>query len=202
MSRCYVGGVPNRRISPELRFDAGAGWLDLLASVGSAYGSAPVERLRGPEQLAAFLDHHGLRPAVELTPTDVADAAALRAVLRPLALAAVRGDRVEPAQLAALQPWLNRDRPLRAVLRDGHPAVEQPGSVDAALGRLARQAVEHLSGPERAQLGACAADDCRMVFRDPAGRRRWCAPERCGVRSRVRAHRERARHEPGPTATR
>jgi predicted RNA-binding Zn ribbon-like protein len=194
--------MPDRRVSPDLRFDAGAGWLDLLATVGSAYGSDPVERLRGPEQLARFLDHHGLRPPVELTPADVADATALRAALRPLALAAVGGTRVDPAVLAALQPWLDRDRPLRAVLRDGRPAVEPPGTVDAALGRLARQAAEHLAGPERAHLGACAADNCRMVFLDPAGRRRWCAPERCGVRSRVRAHRERARHDPGPATTR
>jgi predicted RNA-binding Zn ribbon-like protein len=154
-----------------------------------------VERLRGPEQLARFLDHHGLRPATELTPADVADATALRAVLRPLALAGAAGTPVDPAELAALQPWLDRDRPLRAVLRDGFPALEPPGSVDAALGRLARQAAEQLTGPERAHLGACAADNCRMVFLDPGGRRRWCAPERCGVRSRVRAHRARARLE-------
>ena len=194
--------MPERRVSPDLRFDAGAGWLDLLATVGSAYGGAPVERLRGPEQLARFLDHHGLRPSVELTPADVADAVVLRAVLRPLALVAVGGTPADPAELAALQPWLDRDRALRVGLRDGRPVVEPPATVDAALGRLARQAAEHLAGPERAYLGACAADDCRMVFLDPGGRRRWCAPERCGVLSRVRAHRERARHNPGSTATR
>ena len=193
--------MPDRHVSPDLRFDAGAGWLNLLATVGSAYGSAPVERLRGPEQLAEYLDHHGLRPPVELTQDDVADAMALRAALRPLALAAVGGAPVEPAELAALQRWLDHDRPLRAVARAGHPGIEPPPTVAASLGRLARQALEHLAGPERAHLGACGADDCRMVFLDPAGRRRWCAPERCGVLSRVRAHRERARRDPRPAAS-
>lgn len=182
--------------SPELRFDAGAGWLDLLATVGSAYGDAPVERLRGPAQLARYLDHHGLLPPVELTAADVADAVRLRAVLRPLALAAVDGTPGDPAQLAALQPWLDQDRQLHAELRDGRPAVRPPATVAAALGRLARQALEHLAGPERAHLGTCAAHDCRMAFLDTAGRRRWCAPERCGVRARVRAHRARTRVAP------
>jgi predicted RNA-binding Zn ribbon-like protein len=186
--------VPRRgTTSPELRFDAGAGWLDLLATVGSAYGDDPVERLRGPEQLARYLDHHGLLPPVELTASDVADAAALREVLRPLALAAVDDRPITAEQLAPLQPWLDRDRPLRAAVRGGWPAVEPPESARAALGRLAREALEHLAGPQRAHLGACADETCRMAFLDPAGRRRWCAPERCGVRHRVRAHRARIR---------
>lgn len=182
-----------RTASPELRFDAGSGWLDLLATVGSAYGDAPVERLTGPPRLARYLDRHGLGPVAAPEPADVADAVRLREVLRPLALAAVDGAPVSAAELAALQPWLDRDRPLRAVLHDGVPALAAPATAGAALARVARQALEQLAGPERAQLGTCAADSCRMVFLDPAGRRRWCAPDRCGVRSRVAAHRARAR---------
>jgi predicted RNA-binding Zn ribbon-like protein len=179
--------------SPELRFDTGAAWLDLLATVGSAYGPAPVERLRDPQVLQRWLTHQGLTPECAPTDDDVADARALRETLRPLALAVLDGRPVPAGPLQALQHWLDADGPLRAIGRDGRPAPAPPPTPAAALARVARQALEHLGGPEAQHLHACADDDCRMAFLDPAGRRRWCTPERCGVRARVRAHRARAR---------
>jgi predicted RNA-binding Zn ribbon-like protein len=181
------------RAAPGLRFDAGAPWLDLLATVGGAYGPAPVERLPGAAELATWLDHEDLAPPRPPSDDDAAQARDLREVLRPLALAVLDDTPAPAADVRRLQPWLDADRPLQAVLRDGRPTVAAPATAAAALARVARQALEHLAGPERAQLGACAADDCRMVFLDHGGRRRWCAPERCGVRSRVRAHRARTR---------
>ena len=89
--------------------------------------------------------------------------------------------------------WLDADEPLTAVVRDGRPAAAPPSTIAAALARLARQAVEQL--PDAA-LRACADDECRMAYLDPGGRRRWCAPETCGVKARVRAHRARARVSP------
>jgi predicted RNA-binding Zn ribbon-like protein len=179
--------------SPELRFDTGATWLDLLATVGNAYGAAPVERLTGPRVLQRWLDHHGI--AAERIPSDadVTSARALRETLRPLALAMLDGAPIPTESLQALQCWLDADTPLRAVERAGRPAPAPPPTAAAALARVARQALEHLGGPEAEHLHACAAEDCRMIFLDPAARRRWCAPERCGVRARVRAHRARAR---------
>lgn len=181
------------RASPDLRFDTGAAWLDLLATVGSAYGPEPVERLADPAVLQRWLAHHGL--AAERAPADpdVERARALRETLRPLALAVLDRAPVPAEPLRALQRWLDADAPLRAVEREGRPAPAPPPTADAALARVARQALEHLGGPEVEHLHACAADDCRMAFLDPGGRRRWCAPERCGVRARVRAHRARAR---------
>jgi predicted RNA-binding Zn ribbon-like protein len=172
----------------EHRFDTGAPWLDLLATRGHAYGAEPIERLRDLAALRAWLDHEHLTPLAELTEADVAHARALRETLRPLVLAALDGR--EPSDVAAVQPWLDADEPLRAVVRDGRAAAAPPSTLDAALARLARQAVEQL--PD-APLGACADDDCRMAYLDPGGRRRWCSPERCGVKARVRAHRARAR---------
>jgi predicted RNA-binding Zn ribbon-like protein len=121
----------------------------------------------------------------------------LRETLRPLALAVLDGAQVPAEPLRELQRWLDADVPLRAVDRAGRPAPAPapapPSTPAAALARVARQALEHLGGPQAENLHACAADDCRMAFLDPAGRRRWCAPERCGVRARVRAHRARTR---------
>jgi predicted RNA-binding Zn ribbon-like protein len=179
--------------SPVLRLNAGAAWLDLLASVGNAYSTHPVERLTGPPIMQRWLAHHGLTAERIPTHGDVANARELRETLRPLALAVLDGTPVPSDPLRALQRWLDADAPLRAVERDGRPAPAPPATPAVALARVARQALEHLGGPEAQHLRACAADDCRMAYLDPGGRRRWCAPERCGVRERVRAHRARAR---------
>src|SRR5690606_11881764 len=186
----YIGGEP---ASPEQRLDAGAAWLDLLASVGNAYGPEPVERLTGPGVVLRWLDHHGLTPEREPTDADVAAAKARRETLRPLALAVLDRTPVPPEPLRALQRWLDAAAPARAVERDGRPALAPPPTTAAALARVARQALEHLGGPQAQYLRACADDECRMAYLDPGGRRRWCAANRCGVRARVRAHRARAR---------
>jgi predicted RNA-binding Zn ribbon-like protein len=176
---------------PALRFDAGAPWLDLLATVGGAYGAAPTERLRGVAELAAWLEHERLTPRQPPVDADVQAARALREALRRVALAVLGRQPVAQSALNALQPWLDRDEPVRTVARDGLPSLESPPTAAVALARVCRQAVEHLAGPERTHLGACADDECHMLFLDPTGRRRWCAAERCGVRARVRAHRAR-----------
>lgn len=182
-----------REIDRALRFDAGAPWLDLLATVGSAYGPDPVERMTGIPQLEEWLAHEGLTPAHAPAPADVTAFRELREVIRPVVLAVLAGDPIEDAQVAALQPWLDADVPMRVVVRDGQPAPDRPPTVAAALARVCRQAVEQLGGPEREHLGACADSDCGMAYLDATGRRRWCAPERCGVRARVRAHRARSK---------
>jgi predicted RNA-binding Zn ribbon-like protein len=180
-----------KRIDRAMRFDTGAGWLDLLATVGSAYGPDPVERVPGVAELDAWLDHQGLTPRTAPDGADVVALHGLREALRPLALAAVAGDAVTEEQVTALQPYLDRAVPPRATLVDGVPAPGPPETVDDALARLTQAALVSLGGPERQHLGACGDDECRMVFLDPAGRRRWCSSQRCGVRARVRAHRAR-----------
>jgi predicted RNA-binding Zn ribbon-like protein len=172
----------------EHRFLTGAVWLDLLATLGRAYRAEPIERLYDLDALRTWLDHEGLIPAVPLTDADVARVTTLRETLRPLVLA-VLDDR-DPPDVAVLQPWLDADEPLRAVVRDGRPAAAAPSTLDAALARIVRQAVEQLPS---APLSACADTECRMAYLDPTGRRRWCSPETCGVKARVRAHRARAR---------
>jgi predicted RNA-binding Zn ribbon-like protein len=66
-----------------------------------------------------------------------------------------------------------------------------PKTAAAALGRIARQAADQLTGPERHALKSCPESDCRGVFADPDGRRRWCPSPTCASRGRVRAYRAR-----------
>jgi predicted RNA-binding Zn ribbon-like protein len=177
-------------VSTEHRYVAGTAWLNLLATRGHAYAGESIERLPDLDALRVWLDHERLTPVAPLTEADVAQAKELRETLRPVVVAVLDG---RPPDVGPLQPWLAADEPVRAVVRDGRPAAAPPSTLTAALARLARQAVEQL--PD-APLRGCADEECRMAYLDPGGRRRWCAPETCGVKARVRAHRARARVSP------
>jgi predicted RNA-binding Zn ribbon-like protein len=175
----------------RLRFDTGATWLDLVATVGSAYGETPVERLRDTGRLREWLDAEGLLPEHEPSEDDLVRARELRESLRALALAALRGGAWPPGDVARVNEFLRADEPLELLAGPSAPRTRPPATVRAALGRVARQAAEHLTGPEAALLGACPGRDCGMLFLDPTGRRVWCAAGICGVRHRVREHRRR-----------
>jgi predicted RNA-binding Zn ribbon-like protein len=174
-----------------MRYDAGAGWLDLLATVGSRFGPAPVECLDEPERLGQWLAYEGLAPAVPPTEIDLAAARELRAALAHVVFALLDGASMPSAALDLVQDYAARDRPPRLCGVGRELRVLPPDDAAAALARVARQAVDQLAGPARGQLAACADEECRMVYLDPGGRRRWCAANRCGVKARVRAHRQR-----------
>lgn len=174
---------------PWLRCDTGAVWLDLLATRNKAYSPTPIERVVDAAWLTWWLDREDLLPQAAPTETDVLAARALREALRGVALAVVHERPVPPDAVAALNEHLAADRPLTWPPRP-------PATAGEAWGRIARDAVATLSGPGRGELRQCADTECGMLFLDPGGRRRWCAADVCGVRNRVRTHRERARTHP------
>lgn len=177
-------------VTPTLRYDTGATWLDLLATVGNAYGRDRFERLSTVELLAEWLEREGLTPAAPPGPEDLDRAHALRELLRPLGLAAAAGRPPGRADVDALNAVLAQDTPLQLTTELGLAA---PPTAAAALVRVARQAAEHLAGPAAGRLRTCDDHDCGMLFDDVTGRRRWCSAAVCGVRHRVRAHRSRTR---------
>ena len=174
------------------RAETGAAWLDLLATVRSAYGPAPFERLAGPAHLRTWLAIEHLAPRARITDDDVASARRLREALRGLGLAAVGAQPRRARDVAVLAEFVAADRPLD--VRAGDPlTVRAPADAAEALARVARQAAEQLTAPQRSDLHRCGDADCGMLYLDPTGRRRWCATDVCGVRNRVRAHRQRQR---------
>jgi predicted RNA-binding Zn ribbon-like protein len=188
MMSCYTARVTSR----ELRHDAGAAWLNLLATVGGRFGPAPVERLDSAERYTQWLAKERLLPAVPPKEADLAEARELRAALVHVTFALLDHEPVPGPAVELIGKYAERDRPPRLrVTANGLEALPLPDA-SAALARLARQAVDQLAGPARHQLAACADPQCRMVYLDPGGRRRWCAASLCGVKARVRAHRERA----------
>src|SRR5262245_11337046 len=93
-------------------FDTGAAWLDLVATVGGAYGPKPVEHLVSARWLRDWLTLRGLRPAVPPGPADLADARALRHALRGIAKATVDGEPWPPAEVAVVNEFLAADGPV------------------------------------------------------------------------------------------
>jgi predicted RNA-binding Zn ribbon-like protein len=180
----------------RLRFDAGAPWLDLVATVAYAHTSTPIERLTDLDRLREWLAAENLLPSTDPTEADLDLVRTVRQTLRGLAEATVHSGPELKGSTARLNEVLAFDRPVSVrVDRSGALTVSWPATVREALARLARQAVEHLTGPVAATLRVCGDNDCSMVFTDPTGRRRWCAAQSCGVRNRVRAHRSRQRAE-------
>lgn len=171
----------------------GAPWLNLLATRGRHFGTQPVERLATRDRLAEWLRHSELTPLAPVTEADLAAAHRLREILRDLALAAVDGRAPARSAPAALAEFPTGEPVRLAVLDRLHRSA--PATTADALGRLAHQAADWLTGPLRHDLRACPERDCRGVFADPGGRRRWCPAPACASRGRVRALRERRRAE-------
>ncbi|MGF1427047.1 CGNR zinc finger domain-containing protein [Kitasatospora sp. LaBMicrA B282] len=173
------------------RLDCGATWLNLLATVGTAFGPAPVERIATLDRYAEWLALNELTPDQPAAEADLRSARELREVLRAVALATVGEQQAPAAAVAELDRFLRtHDDPVR-LTAEGRLRRAAPPTAAAALSRIARQAVDQLTGPERHTLKCCPEQDCRGLFSDPSDRRRWCPSTACASRGRVRALRAR-----------
>jgi predicted RNA-binding Zn ribbon-like protein len=182
----------------EFRTGNGAAWLDFLVTVLGRHRLEQREMLNQPADLRDWLAEHGLAPATAVTQQDVDDARSLRETLFRLARSAVLEEPAAASDVRGLNDALSAESPLRVQRRSSALVLSRPADAAAALTRLAHQAAVDLTGPARERLRFCGDDSCAGIFLDQTGRRRWCSDERCGVRSRVRAHRARARAPEAP----
>lgn len=175
--------------STEFRTDGGATWLNLLATKGQSFGARPIERLHSADALHRWLVLMGMPPTQAPTEGDLEAAIHLREELRTLAMSAAGGASVAELDFG----------PISDIAEHGSPAVIASDShvdVRSGLAALAIQAAVTLRGPDRRFLTQCDEADCRWVFLDPSGRRRWCPAPACASRGRVRAHRAAAGRAP------
>jgi len=170
--------------------------LSFAGTVGDR-GSSPVERLASPAALEDWLRAAGVADAAGLaTPRTFRRAIALREAIARVAAALVANLAPAAADIAVI----NAEAKAATVRTSLDPVsltvvAETRDPVAAALGRIARDAVELFGTPaERERLRTCGLPSCGSVFLTPAGRRerRWCSMERCGNRAKVASFRERA----------
>lgn len=176
-------------------FDAGAESLDFAYTGVLAGDAGHGEVLGSPRALRNWLDSRidGDLPD-EVGERELIDAVQLRDALARLYVARADDAGPDPDDVDTLN--------LFAAMPDIPPSLgggrRQAGAgrirLGQALSSLARDAVAILGDRTEVRVRRCAADDCRLVFRDESrtNNRRWCSMERCGNRAKVRAHRERA----------
>jgi predicted RNA-binding Zn ribbon-like protein len=155
-----------------------------------------ADGLARPEDLTAFLLAHrdpGPRQATR------ADVAAVREVRERLRSVFSAPDETTAARIINALLHESGAHP-QLTAHDGQPWHLHVAPEDASIAaRLAAEAAMGLAGAvlqggfERLRL--CAADDCADVFVDASRNRsrRYCAPETCGNRANVAAHRARRR---------
>lgn len=177
----------------EFRTGYGRDWLDFAITLVDRYGKSPRDLVDSPARLRSWLTEWGLAPSGSVSDDDVACAQTLREALHGLARAAATEQAAEPDDVRVVNASLVEAASVELRRSGTTMTLGRPATTRQALARLARQAVDDLTGPNRARLRACGDDECSGIFLDPTGRRRWCSDERCGVKARVRAHRARAK---------
>ncbi|NYI07539.1 ABATE domain-containing protein [Allostreptomyces psammosilenae] len=162
-------------------------------------GGQSVDLLGTPEAATRWLVEGGLAPAdAGLQEVCAARMRALRDQVRALLVARTGALPAPPEALAAVNEALSRVPtasllhwdPERGLYRGTVHPTDQ--IVDHALGLLAADAADLLTGPDAERLAACDSAPCnRFLLR--AGRRHWCSV-RCGDRARAaRAYARRSR---------
>jgi predicted RNA-binding Zn ribbon-like protein len=181
-------------IAPDFVF-FGRLCLDFAHSGDMGFGSR-FERLRSTGELQRWFSLSPLQlPKVRIRRDDLARAIALRGAIWRIANAILDGEAplardVRLLNAVACEPALVRTLDSTATSSRWHCPT-----VAAALATIARDAVQLLGDQrQRARLHRCENALCKAVFYDDSrpGRRRWCAPNRCG--DRIRAKTYRARH--------
>ncbi|MGX1883592.1 CGNR zinc finger domain-containing protein [Streptomyces sp. NPDC055287] len=187
--------------TPEGRpylFDPGALCLELLPTGGPGL-LARYEVLYEPADLVRWAAQSRLPSGLGLTvsASEVSDARTLRDALHRLAADRAHGRALAEADLGVVNERAARE-PLitRIDVGTGVGAVRAwgPGATGSQLlSTVARDAIDLFTGPYAHRVRECGSHDCYLLFVDTSrpGRRRWCAMERCGNRSKARAHRAR-----------
>jgi predicted RNA-binding Zn ribbon-like protein len=114
---------------------------------------------------------------------------ALREPVRVALHAALEGAEPDPSALEAINRTAARARSAPRVERGLVAATDYGGAsrADIVLAALAADAIELLTGPARADLRACHAPGCVLMFVKDHPRREWCSGA-CGNRARQARH--------------
>ncbi|MET1042870.1 MAG: CGNR zinc finger domain-containing protein [Microbacteriaceae bacterium] len=173
-------------------FDSGAVSLD-FAYTGAMGDNPAWEDLHEPAQLGAWLAARYPRVDPSATAGDLIDAKALRRSIANIALALSHEREPQPDDVDTLNLFAATPNIPPALVGGNRQAGRSAVRPGQALSTIARDAVTLFTDNAGGRLRECAADDCALVFYDESrsNNRRWCSMQRCGNRSKVRAHRAR-----------
>ncbi len=173
-------------------FIGGRPSLNFVATLGRRH-AVPVERLPDPEALRRWIGQaYGPAEPYEISAADLTEARTLREALYRVLTAAMRGQRPDPGDVAAVNAAA-RPPDLTPQLGEGDVRWRADEGVRAALSAVARDAILLAGGPLMKRVKKCENPDCSLLFLDDsqARRRRWCSMERCGNQAKVAGYRAR-----------
>ncbi|MFD3400230.1 CGNR zinc finger domain-containing protein [Kribbella sp. NPDC058693] len=159
--------------------------VDFTATVGKRE-QAPFERMPEPADLARWFREAGLtHDEVPVSRRTYGQAIQLREALYRLFTGATR-----PADLDVVNQWSTRPLAGPRLTPDRRVATA-PTDVPGLLSRLARDAIDLVTGPLAERIRVCASDDCSLLFVDTSrpGQRRWCSMNTCGARAKMATYR-------------
>ena len=184
MSSSYPGPLRDEPLAIELHntlYAAGGSDFDGLADACDAWLDGLADRL----------------PAGSGAPPAPHELIALRHAVRSTLHAAVDGSPQDEAAVNVLNGASAR-APSSPAARwragDVVPAIDRRDAsrADIVIAALAADAIELITGPRRADLRACGAPGCVLMFLKDHPRREWCS-NACGNRARQARHYQRAR---------
>lgn len=188
MTGAIIHDLPPEEL--DFHWKSGRLCLDLVATVGERWRRS-FERLPAPDDLARWLVQSGmLQEPPHVSERQLESGRSLREAINRLARP---GERHTPEDRLELNRWAARPALAPQLADNGQLAWVSDQPVEAAFATIARDAIELLTGPLSGRIRECAAPDCALLFVDSSrpGRRRWCAGEACGNRTRTKAYRQR-----------
>ncbi|GAA4907874.1 putative RNA-binding Zn ribbon-like protein [Stackebrandtia albiflava] len=146
-----------------------------------------VERIPTPGRLVDWLAVYGL--AVDsCSPAQLAVARELRESIHAAATAAATGDAMPVSALQVVNDRSARGRAVAVLTPEGKRLwrLGSTSGVADALGVIAADAIDVISGERDGRLALCASPTCRAAFFDTSRSRtrRWCDMNTCGNREK------------------
>ena len=190
----YPGPLRDEPVAIELHNTVYAAAGEVRDGLADADSAAAFVRAIAPRLTADGLPG-GTGPAA-------AELVALRAAVRAALGAAVAGELPGAGALDAINAAAARAAVSpRAIVRGGRVvrSVDRHGAgrADVVLAAFAADAIDLLAGPLRAEVRACGAPGCVLLYVRDHPRRRWCS-NACGNRARQARHYRRTHPAAAP----
>lgn len=172
-------------------FKCGTPALDFVGTLRARHNPEPLEMLSSPESLDAWYRESGVVDGdSNCSPSDVAEAVALREAIYALVVAKLAGESYQADALSLVNRTAHTPSAVPQLTQAGR-RIE--ATAQQALSSVAREAIRILSGPEGSLLKECSRPECTQIYidRSHGARREWCAMDPCGNRVKAAAYRAR-----------
>lgn len=171
--------------------------LDLANTLITAT-EPPTDLLEPAERLGAFWALQDERLPAGWSVPGVEEVRALREAVKALVSARLAGEAMPAAALARVNQVAAAAAvsPRLGAGWEREEAWRAPDGGALALAAVAGSAIALLSSEQASRLRRCANHEgCSLVFVATDERRKWCAPNLCGNRTRVARHYQRHRKD-------